>query len=95
MADCCCPRSTPKPISWTLLARLLHREIDGFGGESRERRRKVNTREGAPSECYCTERENRRVVGVRVERGEERSTREKEHLLSGSAQRERIEGLWG
>jgi hypothetical protein len=41
------------------------------------------------------ERENRRVVGVRVERGEERSTLEKEHLLSASAQRERIEGLWG
>jgi len=41
------------------------------------------------------ERENRRVVGVRVERGEERSTREKEHLLSGSAHRERIEGLSG
>jgi hypothetical protein len=41
------------------------------------------------------ERENRRVVGVRVERGEERSTLEKEHLLSATAQRERIEGLWG
>ncbi len=41
------------------------------------------------------ERENRRVVGVRVERGEERSTLEKEHLLSASAERERIEGLWG
>jgi hypothetical protein len=36
------------------------------------------------------ERENRRVVGVRVKRGEERSTLEKEHLLSASAQRERM-----
>jgi hypothetical protein len=30
---------------------------------------------------------NRRVVGVRVERGEERSTLEKEHLLSASVER--------
>jgi hypothetical protein len=54
-----------------------------------ERRTKVNTREGAPSKCYCTERENRRVVGVRVERREERSTLEKDHLLSASAERGR------
>jgi len=31
------------------------------GGESRERRRKVNTREGALSECYCRERENEKL----------------------------------
>ncbi len=36
------------------------------------------------------ERENRRVVGVIVERGEERSRLEKEHLLSACAQRERM-----
>jgi hypothetical protein len=36
------------------------------------------------------ERENRRVVGVRVQRGEERSTLEKEHLLSATAHRERM-----
>ncbi len=37
------------------------REQKGCGGESRERRRKVNTREGAPSECYCTKREDEKL----------------------------------